>query len=72
MVIFENRDVPGVIAKISTILSNHNINIADFRLGRDENDLALAVVLVDQNVPKAVLNELKNLESCIWVAYAVI
>jgi len=72
MVIFENRDVPGVIAKISTILSNHNINIADFRLGRDEKDLALAVVLVDQNVSKEVLKELKNLESCIWVAYAVI
>ncbi len=72
MIIFENKDVPGVIAQISTILSNHNINIADFRLGRDEQNTALAVILVDQEVSKEVLKELKELESCIWVAYAVI
>ncbi len=72
MIIFENKDVPGVIAQIATILSEHNINIADFRLGRDDKDLALAVILVDQSVPKEVIRELENLESCIWVAYAVI
>ncbi len=72
MLFFANKDVPGVIATISTKLSQNGINIADFRLGRDKNGTALAVVLVDSEVPKSVLKELELLDVCIWVAYAQI
>ena len=72
MLFFANKDVPGVIATISAKLAQNSINIADFRLGRDKNGTALAVVLVDSEVPKKFLKELEALDVCIWVAYAEI
>jgi D-3-phosphoglycerate dehydrogenase len=60
-----NRDVPGVIGKLGTILGDHEINIADFSLGRrggeavgDTPREAIAVVHVDGRVPEAVLREI--------------
>lgn len=70
MIIFKNKDIPGVIAKISGILASNNINIADFRLGRDGSGYALAVILVDEIIGKAVLDELNNYEACIFARYA--
>lgn len=72
MIIFKNNDVPGVIAKISSILADEKINIADFRLGRDDHGMALAVVLVDEKITKETLAKLNELDVCIWAKYAVI
>ena len=69
---FKNKDIPGVIAKISAVLASKNINIADFRLGRDNLGYALAVVLVDEAIKKEVLDELNRLEVCIFVEYVEI
>ncbi|MCI6988362.1 MAG: phosphoglycerate dehydrogenase [Campylobacter sp.] len=73
MILFKNKDVPGVIRDISSILAKENINIADFRLGRgfDGKD-ALAVILVDEAVSKITLEELNQVEACIWAKYAEI
>lgn len=70
MIIFKNKDIPGVIAKISGILASNNINIADFRLGRDGSGYALAVILVDEVIGKAVLDELNKFEACVFARYA--
>ncbi|MDA3076737.1 phosphoglycerate dehydrogenase [Campylobacter sp. JMF_04 NA10] len=70
MIIFKNTDVPGVIKNISTILADENINIADFRLGRGEDGNALAVILVDSQVQKSVLEKLAKLDTCLMVRYA--
>jgi len=65
LIYVRNRDVPGVIGKMGTILGDHKINIADFSLGRragnGENGKpreAIAVVHVDGRVPEDVLREL--------------
>lgn len=71
MILFTNSDVPGVIGQVGTTLANNGINIADFRLGRSKNG-ALAVILVDENVPASVLKDLGNLEAAKSVAYAKI
>lgn len=67
LVYLRNRDVPGVIGRVGTILGEHQINIADFSLGRrsDEGGTgtpreALAVVHVDDRVPEAVLAALRQ------------
>jgi D-3-phosphoglycerate dehydrogenase len=67
LIYLRNRDVPGVIGKVGTILGNHKINIADFSLGRragpgmtDQLREAIAVVHVDGRVPEAVLAELRK------------
>ena len=72
MLFFSNEDKRGVIAQITTALSAHDINIADFRLGRDGKGSALAVVLVDEEISKDVLHELSSIPECNWVSYAVI
>jgi len=72
MIIFKNNDVPGVIANITSILAESNINIADFRLGRGAHQFAMAVILVDSNIDKEIIARLNKLESCVWVEYAVL
>jgi len=72
MILFKNTDVPGVIGDVGMILARHNINIADFRLGRDEHGHALAVIIVDDDVSKEVLQELADLKACLGVSYAIL
>ncbi|NPA64246.1 MAG: phosphoglycerate dehydrogenase, partial [Epsilonproteobacteria bacterium] len=72
MILFKNTDVPGVIGEVGMILAKHNINIADFRLGRDEHGLALAVIIVDDDVSKEVLRELSDLKASLSVSYAIL
>jgi D-3-phosphoglycerate dehydrogenase len=72
MILFRNTDVPGVIGDVGHIISSNNLNISDFRLGRDSHAQALAVVKVDGDVTKKLLNELSNLETCLHVSYVVL
>ncbi len=72
MIVFRNKDVPGVIAQISAILAGENINIADFRLGRGGGGEALAVVLLDEKIDKDVLGKLAAVPACVRVNYAEI
>ncbi len=72
LILFKNSDTPGVIGDVGRIIANHNINISDFRLGRDENSQALAVVKVDEDITRLLLEELANLKACISVRSAVI
>ena len=57
LIYLRNRDVPGVIGKVGTILGEESINIADFSLGRrviekdSEQPEAIAVVHIDGQVP---------------------
>ncbi len=67
LIYLRNRDVPGVIGKVGTILGKHKINIANFSLGRRPGNTkpsaprqAIAVVHVDGKVPPQVLAELKK------------
>ena len=69
MILFKNSDVPGVIGEVGTLLAKNNVNIADFRLGRDENSQAMAVICVDETVSKNVLDELGKLQAALSVAY---
>lgn len=66
LIYMRNRDVPGVIGKVGTILGEESINIADFSLGRraaekDTEREAIAVVHVDGQVPEQVLRRLKEI-----------
>ncbi|WP_169764340.1 phosphoglycerate dehydrogenase [Campylobacter mucosalis] len=72
MIIFKNHDIPGVIASISAILAADKINIADFRLGRDNHGMALAVILVDEHISKELLSKLNAIDACVWASYVVV
>jgi D-3-phosphoglycerate dehydrogenase / 2-oxoglutarate reductase len=60
IVLIRNQDVPGVIGKVGTILGDHNINIATFTLGRN-NQQAIALVNVDDRVPDDVLEKIRTI-----------
>jgi D-3-phosphoglycerate dehydrogenase len=72
MIFFKNTDVPGVIGEVGMTLAKHNINIADFRLGRNKEGQAMAVIIVDNDVNEEVLEELKSLKAALSVGYAEI
>jgi D-3-phosphoglycerate dehydrogenase len=67
LIFLRNRDVPGVIGKVGTILGEGEINIADFSLGRrgaeasSEPREAIAVVHVDGPAPDEVLKKLEQI-----------
>ncbi|MFQ5895476.1 MAG: phosphoglycerate dehydrogenase [Nitrospinota bacterium] len=62
MLVFTNRDAPGVIGRIGTILGNNQINIAGMQLGRVARyEMAVALVNVDDPIPPAVLAEIRAL-----------
>ena len=52
-ILFMNNDQPGVIGQIGTILGQHDINIANFALGRNDTG-AVAVVNVDEPADKKI------------------
>jgi len=63
MLVTRNRDVPGVIGKIGTILGEAGINVSRFHLGRRERGgEAMAVIEVDAPVQSETLNTLRSLE----------
>ena len=68
LIYLRNRDVPGVIGKVGTILGQQKINIADFSLGRrtiaeqtKQGRIAVAVVHVDGKVPEDVVKKLRKI-----------
>lgn len=63
LIVLRNRDVPGVIGRVGTLLGGHDINIAEYhqsRLGRGGD--ALAAVAVDGNVGPEIGAALLGLE----------
>ncbi len=64
MLFSRNRDVPGVIGEIGTILGAHGVNIATFALGRNttvRGTEAMALVRVDGPVPEEVLQLIRGI-----------
>ncbi len=62
LLMLHNRDVPGVVGAVGTILGQAGINIAGLELGRDRiGGMALSLVEVDEAVPAAVLERLKTI-----------
>lgn len=64
-----NRDVPGVVGAVGTILGKAGVNIAGLELGRDRaGGMALSLLQVDAPVPGSVLESLKTLPAIISAA----
>jgi D-3-phosphoglycerate dehydrogenase / 2-oxoglutarate reductase len=70
ILILNNRDVPGVVGAVGSLLGTHGINIAGIELGRDETGRAISFFHVDERVPQPVLGELRLLPA-ITSAYLV-
>lgn len=63
VIVSRNLDVPGVIGRVGTILAAHNVNIGEWRLGRDRpGGEAVSFINVDSAPPQAALEELSKAE----------
>jgi D-3-phosphoglycerate dehydrogenase len=66
IVVLRNRDVPGVIGRVGTILGGAQINIGEYHQARlEEGGEALAAITVDGRVDARVLDELRALPEVI-------
>jgi D-3-phosphoglycerate dehydrogenase len=66
LLVVRNSDVPGVIGKLGTVIGEHNINIANFALGRASGDAqgtALAVIQVDGAASPALVRQLRAVDA---------
>ncbi|MDO6723628.1 phosphoglycerate dehydrogenase [Celeribacter halophilus] len=56
-----NKDVPGIIGKLGTLLAEHDENIANFTLGRaEEGGDAIAMTFLDTPVKEETVKALKD------------
>jgi D-3-phosphoglycerate dehydrogenase len=70
LIAIRNIDVPGVIGRVGTVLGEHQVNIANFALGRGAETAAkngagsaIAVVQVDGDITPAVIAALEGIEA---------
>lgn len=62
ILIMQNKDVPGVIGQVGTILSAYEINIAEWRMGRQiPGQQALSFINLDSEPPTPVLQALEKI-----------
>ncbi len=62
ILILHNKDVPGVVGAIGTLLGEKGVNIAGFELGREKvGGMAISLIHVDESIPKKVLDILRHL-----------
>lgn len=64
VLVMQNRDVPGVIGQVGTLLSQYGVNIGEWRLGRDRpGGDALSFINLDGDPPAAALQALGEIEA---------
>lgn len=58
-----HHDQPGVIAEVTTLVSQHRANIANFRLNRQEKGgLAIMTIEMDQSMDEESVEEIRGIE----------
>jgi D-3-phosphoglycerate dehydrogenase / 2-oxoglutarate reductase len=66
IIISYNRDVPGVVGALGSLLGENGINIAGLELGREEmGGKAISFIHVDNPVPKEVMEKIRALANVI-------
>jgi D-3-phosphoglycerate dehydrogenase len=62
LLVLQNRDVPGVVGKVGTLLGDAGVNIAEIHLARETGgEGAMAVIRLDQELAGGTLAELEAL-----------
>jgi D-3-phosphoglycerate dehydrogenase len=66
ILMLNNRDVPGVVGAVGTLLGGAKINIARLELGRERiGGMAISLIHVDDPIPDAVLDRLRTLPNIV-------
>jgi len=66
MLYITNKDKPGFIGRLGTLLGTSELNIATFNLGRKQaGDDAIALIEIDGSISDAVIAEIEALEGVV-------
>jgi D-3-phosphoglycerate dehydrogenase len=66
MLYVTNKDRPGFIGRLGTLLGNEKVNIANFNLGRAApGDDAISLIEVDETISDAVLERVRALDGVV-------
>jgi D-3-phosphoglycerate dehydrogenase len=67
LLIFQNRDVPGVLGEVGTRLGAAGVNIAEFHQARSpEGGDSLAVLSLDERPSRKLLSELRAIPAILF------
>ena len=61
MLFIRNKDKPGLIGAVGSLLGDAGHNIADFRLGRTNGEEAVCLISLDQALPDDLFEKVANL-----------
>lgn len=68
--IAHNQDMPGNVSRVTSLLAQHNINIATMQLYRHQKGgFAVMILETDQDIPEELLQKAKQLEGISKVTY---
>jgi D-3-phosphoglycerate dehydrogenase len=71
--LLSNRDVPGVIGKVGTLLGERGINIAEWQMGRSApGGSAVSYINIDSPASEEVLKELRALSPILDVRQVIL
>ena len=69
MLYITNRDKPGFIGRLGTLLGDQGVNIATFHLGRlTAGSDAIALIEVDQPVTDGILEQIRAIKDVVQAA----
>ncbi len=67
LLVMESLDVPGVVGMVGTVLGEHNVNIAEWRMGRIPQadhmpPLNISFINLDSRAPEKVIDQLRQMD----------
>ena len=61
LLLISNKDVPGIVGQIGTLLGNNHVNIAGMTLGRDmPGGKAMTLLKVDGEIPETLMQQIRQ------------
>ncbi|MDT8307663.1 MAG: phosphoglycerate dehydrogenase, partial [Anaerolineae bacterium] len=64
VLVLQNKDVPGVIGQVGTVLGAYGVNIGEWRMGRvARGGEAMSFINLDGEVPQPVLDALRGIQA---------
>ncbi len=65
-ILIANKNIPAIIGKITQILADHKINIADM-LNKSKGDWAYNIIDIDGDINEAIINQIKQIKELVMV-----
>jgi D-3-phosphoglycerate dehydrogenase / 2-oxoglutarate reductase len=73
MLLIKNKDVPGIIGAVATILGNHKINITQMTWGSSKSgEDAKTIINTDQEISAEIIKDLDNLPDVLSVRFITV